>query len=128
MQKILFALWVKNFTFSILSSVKLNFSWTVFGTTWLCTIVFRADTGNNRKIVYFTYSSLCARSMKVVSVDKYNKKQSLEKFLKSKILEIGKHLISNLENVNMLSSPNFSLRNGVASKKRTCITKVTQIS
>ena len=64
----------------------------------------------------------------MVSVDKYNKKQSLEKFLKSKILEIGKHLISNLENVNMLSSPNFSLRNGVASKKRTCITKVTQIS
>ena len=52
----------------------------------------------------------------------------MEKFLESKILEIGKQLISNLENVNMLSSPNVSLKNGVASNKRTCITKVTQIS
>ena len=51
MQKILFGFRVKNFTFSILSSLKLNFSTTGFGTTYLCTIVFTADTGNNRKIV-----------------------------------------------------------------------------
>ena len=33
MQKILVGLWVKKFTFSILSSLKLNFSTTFFGTT-----------------------------------------------------------------------------------------------
>ena len=33
MQKVLVGPWVKNFTFSILSSLKLNFSTTVFGTT-----------------------------------------------------------------------------------------------
>ena len=33
MQKILVGLWVKNFTFSILSLLKLNFLTTVFGTT-----------------------------------------------------------------------------------------------
>ena len=33
MQKILVGLWVKNFTFSILSLLKLNFSTTVFGAT-----------------------------------------------------------------------------------------------
>ena len=33
MKKTLVALWVKNFTFSILSSLKLNFSETVFGAT-----------------------------------------------------------------------------------------------
>ena len=33
MQKILVGLWVKNFTFSISSSLKLNFYITVFGTT-----------------------------------------------------------------------------------------------
>ena len=53
MQKILVGLWVKNHTFSILSSLNLNFSTTLFGTTYLCTIVFRADTGNNKKIVNF---------------------------------------------------------------------------
>ena len=40
--------WVKNFTFSILSSMKLNLSTTVFGTTKLCTILFRAVTGNRK--------------------------------------------------------------------------------
>ena len=50
MQKILVGLWVKNFTFSFLSSLTLNFSTIVFGTTQLCTKVFRAETGNNRKI------------------------------------------------------------------------------
>ena len=53
MQKIMVGLWVKNLTFSILSSMKLNFSTTLFGTTWLCTIVFKTDTGSNRKIVNF---------------------------------------------------------------------------
>ena len=33
MQKKLIELWVKNFTFPILSSLKLNFSTTSFGTT-----------------------------------------------------------------------------------------------
>ena len=33
MQKILVGLWVKNFTFSVLSLLKLNFSTTVFGGT-----------------------------------------------------------------------------------------------
>ena len=33
MQKILVGYWVKKFTFSILSSLKLNFYTTVFGTT-----------------------------------------------------------------------------------------------
>ena len=33
MQKIFVGLWVKNFTFSIVSSLKLNFSTTVFGAT-----------------------------------------------------------------------------------------------
>ena len=49
-QKMLVEFWVKNFTFSILSSMKLNLSTTVFGTTKLCTILFRAVTGDNRKI------------------------------------------------------------------------------
>ena len=50
LQKILVRLWVKEFTFSIFSSLKLNFSTAVFDTTQLCTIVFRVDTGNNRKL------------------------------------------------------------------------------
>ena len=61
--------WLKNFTFWMLSLLKLNFSATVSGTTSLCTIVFRACTGNYRKIVNFTYSCLCASSIKMVSVD-----------------------------------------------------------
>ena len=49
--------WVKNFTFSILSSLEVNFS-TNFYTQLNCvaTIVFRADTDNIRKIVSFTYT------------------------------------------------------------------------
>ena len=35
----------------MLSSLKLNFSTTVFSITGLCTVVFMADTGNDRKIV-----------------------------------------------------------------------------
>ena len=65
MKKILVGLRVKSFTFSILSLLKLNFSTTVFGITELCATVFRADTGNNRKIVSFTYSCLYARPIKV---------------------------------------------------------------
>ena len=37
MQKMLAEFWINNLTFSILSSLKLNFSTTVFSTTWLCT-------------------------------------------------------------------------------------------
>ena len=47
---------MKNFTFLILSSLKLNFSTTFFGTTYLCTILLKADAGNIRKIVNFTYT------------------------------------------------------------------------
>ena len=35
----------------------------------LRTIVFRADTDNNRKIINFTYGCLYARPIKVVNVD-----------------------------------------------------------
>ena len=65
MQKILVGLWVKNFTFSILSLLKLNFSTTVFGATQLCATVFRADTSNNRQIANFTYRYLYGRPIKV---------------------------------------------------------------
>ena len=51
MQTSLVGLRVKNFTFSMLSSLKLNFSTTVFSITGLCTVVFMGDTGNDRKIV-----------------------------------------------------------------------------
>ena len=68
MQKILVGLWVKNFTFSTFSSLKLNLSTIVFCSMQLCTIVFRADTGNIRKIVDFTYSCLYSRPIKVVTV------------------------------------------------------------
>ena len=50
LQKNLVELWVKNFTFSVLSWVKLDFSTTVFGTVLLCTVLFKKDTDNNRKI------------------------------------------------------------------------------
>ena len=36
MQKMLAEFWINNLTFSILSSLKLNFSITIFSTTWLC--------------------------------------------------------------------------------------------
>ena len=42
---------------------------TVFGTTYLRTLVFRADTGHNRNILNFTYSCLYARPITVFSVD-----------------------------------------------------------
>ena len=35
----------------MLSSLKLNFSTTVFSITGLCAVVFMGDTGNDRKIV-----------------------------------------------------------------------------
>ena len=60
MQQTLVKLRVNNLTFSILSSLKLNFSTTVLGTTWLRTIISRAYAGNNKKIVTFTYSCLYA--------------------------------------------------------------------
>ena len=73
MQKILVGLLVKNFTFSILSSLKLNFSATLLHNLIAqldCVqLVFRADTGNDRKVVNFTYSCLYARPIKVISVD-----------------------------------------------------------
>ena len=43
--------WVKNFTFSSLSSPKLNCATTVFDTAYLCAVVFRADAGNNREML-----------------------------------------------------------------------------
>ena len=67
MQKTLVGAWVKNFTFSILSSLNLNFSTTFL----LCAVVFRADTGNNRKIVSFTFSCLYTRPIKVVGLLKF---------------------------------------------------------
>ena len=62
MQENLVGVWVKNFTFSILSSLKLNLSVTFFGTTQLCTIVFNVDTG---KIVNFTYTPKINTSYKL---------------------------------------------------------------
>ena len=50
LQTILVELWVKKFAFSVFSLPKLNFSTTVFGTTYLCTIVFKVDTDSIRKI------------------------------------------------------------------------------
>ena len=69
MQKILVGLCVKKLTFSMLRSLKLNFSTTVFGTNYFRIIVFRTDGRNNWKIVNFTYSCLYATPIKVVSVD-----------------------------------------------------------
>ena len=51
MKQILVGLSGKKFIYSILSSLKLNFSTTVLGTTHLYTLVFRVDTGNNSKII-----------------------------------------------------------------------------
>ena len=80
------------------SLLKLNFSATVFSTTSLCTILFGAGTGNNRKIVNFTYSCLYVRPIKVVGVDniiRSNHFHYWDQFLKIKILEIAKQLLSN---------------------------------
>ena len=85
MQKSLVGLWVKNFTFSILSLLS-EISPKLFLRLFfeLCTIVFRADIGNNRKIVNFKYSCFYARPVKVVRVDNtirhYFKKQIKGKF------------------------------------------------
>ena len=52
---------MNNLTFSVLNLLKLNFSTTAF--VWHSLIVYMvimADTGNNRKIVNFTYSCLYA--------------------------------------------------------------------
>ena len=79
-QKILVGFWVKSFTFSILSLLS-EISPKLFLRLFfeLCTIVFRADIGNNRKIVNFKYSCFYARPVKVVSADNslryYFKKQ-----------------------------------------------------
>ena len=56
MQKILVGLLVEHFAFLIL----------VFGTTYLCTISFGANTDTKRKILNFTYSCLYAIPIKVV--------------------------------------------------------------
>ena len=50
--------------------LKLNFSTTVFGATFLCTTVFRADTGN-KKTANFTYSYLYARPVKELLIRKH---------------------------------------------------------
>ena len=70
MQKTLVGLRIKSFTFLILSLLKLNFSTTVFGATFLCTTVFRADTGN-KKTANFTYSYLYARPVKELLIRKH---------------------------------------------------------
>ena len=78
MQKILFGLWVKKFTFSILSSLKLFLT----QLNYVATIVFRADTDNIRKIVNFTYTL----KIYILTISF----QCLEQFLEIKILEIAK--------------------------------------
>ena len=55
LQKILVGLSVKNFTFSVFTTLKLKFSTTAFDTTFLynskfCTVVSKADTSSTRKI------------------------------------------------------------------------------
>ena len=103
----------------------------------MCTIVFRADTGKNRKIVNFRYSCIYARPIKVVSVDNYTKRNSdfyyciLKIYINYKLpvfrtnfskLKIW-NLLSNsqvtfdLENVNLLSYPEVNPKNGVAYKQ-----------
>ena len=47
-------LWLKNFTFSVLSSLKLNFSTNFLDITCVATMVYRADTDNILKNVNFT--------------------------------------------------------------------------
>ena len=85
--------------------------------------MFRADTGNNRKIVNFTFSCYYARPIKVVKVDKYNKEQSFllflmlkSNFLKIKFMEMlsNSKATFNLESVNFLSNSNVNPQNGVA--------------
>ena len=66
-----------------LSSLKQYCSITGFGTTKLCTIVFRADSGRNREIFNFTYICLYTRPIKVVSVDNIIRKNHFYYFIKS---------------------------------------------
>ena len=55
----------------MLSSLKLNFSTFFSGTTLLCALAIRADTGNNGKIVNFTFRCLYATPIKVVGLLKF---------------------------------------------------------
>ena len=68
-------------------------------------MVFRADTGNNGKIVNFTFSCLYARPFKVVGLLKFWKLLS------------NSSATFNLEDVSLLSNPNVKSQNGVAYKK-----------
>ena len=123
-------LWVKDFPFSIISLLKLNFSPPVFDTTYLCTIEFRADTGNNRKIVNFTYSRLYARPIKQCFTHyKLNFKWKHKSISAKSVLCILKIYINNyklpvfranlskLKFWKLLSSPNVNPKNGAAYKK-----------
>ena len=85
----------KKFYFFNIKFTEANFPSTVFGTTYLCTIVFMADTDNNRKIVNFTYSCLYASPIKVLSVGNIVRNNHWTHFLKLKFLEIAKQLLSN---------------------------------
>ena len=96
-----------------------------------------ADTGNNRKIVNFTYSCLYTRPIKVVSVDNiisnhfyyfilkiytnYKLPAFRTNFIKLRFWKLlsNSSATFNLENVSLLSNPNFNSKNGVAYKK-TC--------
>ena len=98
-QKILFGLWVRNFNFSILSSLKLNFSHNCF---WHSLIVYNSigngkNNGKDRQCVHFTF---------------------MPGLSKWKLLS-NSWAIFNLENVNLLSNPTFTFKNGVTYKK-TC--------
>ena len=63
MQKSLVGLWVKKFIFFNFKFAEAKFLHNCF---WYNLIVYkRADTGNNRKIVNFTYSCLYAMPIKV---------------------------------------------------------------
>ena len=100
-QNILFGLWVTNFNFSILSSLKLNFSHNCF---WHNLIVYNSiGNGKNNdkdgkimvKCVHFTFTP------------------GLSKW---KLLS-NSWATFNLENVNLLSNPTFTFKNGVTYKK-----------
>ena len=55
----------------MLSSLKLNFCTSFSGATLLCALAIKANTGNNRKIVNFTFSCLYARPIIVVGLLKF---------------------------------------------------------
>ena len=107
MQKILVGLWVKNFTFSMLSSLNLNFCTTFFFLVqincmqkYLGQILVAIE-----KLFNFTFSCLYARPIKV----------SLLKFWKL----LGNYLATfNFENVNLLSNPNVKPQNVVGYKRK----------